>query len=138
MKALTLHQPYATLIALGVKTMETRSWYTRYRGPLAIHAAKVWTEEAFEEIRDEVAGKPYRDALRAAGYRVLGDLPRGAVVATCQLVDCMPAERVTPEDFGDYTPGRWAWVLRDVQPLSEPVVTRGYQGMWDWAGQRAA
>ena len=39
MKVLTLHQPWASLVALGVKTIETRSWSTQYRGPLAIHAA---------------------------------------------------------------------------------------------------
>jgi hypothetical protein len=132
MKALTLHQPWATLIAIGAKTMETRSWSTPYRGPLAIHAAKYLTEDAGWLIKEPVSGKPYRDALSAAGFRIFGDLPRGAIVATCQLVDCLPTERVTPEDFGDYTPGRWAWVLRDVQPLAEPVVTRGYQGLWDW------
>lgn len=112
--------------------METRHWYTSYRGPLAIHAAKYLTEDAGYLLMDPLGGKPYRDALSTAGYRVFGDLPRGAVVATCQLVDCLPTERVMPEEFGDYTPGRWAWVLRDVQPLAEPVVTRGYQGLWEW------
>ena len=40
MKALTLHQPRASLVALGVKTIETRGWSTTYRGPLLIHAGK--------------------------------------------------------------------------------------------------
>lgn len=40
MKAITLTQPWATLVAIGAKRIETRSWATRYRGPLAIHAAK--------------------------------------------------------------------------------------------------
>ena len=39
-KAITLLQPYAALVAIGAKTIETRSWYTPYRGPLAIHAGK--------------------------------------------------------------------------------------------------
>jgi hypothetical protein len=39
MKALSLHQPWASLIGLGVKTIETRSWSTKYRGPLAVHAS---------------------------------------------------------------------------------------------------
>lgn len=39
-KILTLSQPYASLVALGAKRIETRSWRTSYRGPLAIHAAK--------------------------------------------------------------------------------------------------
>jgi hypothetical protein len=40
MKAITLHQPWATLVAIEQKKIETRSWPTSYRGPLAIHAAK--------------------------------------------------------------------------------------------------
>ena len=38
MKALTIQQPWASVITMGVKTIETRSWSTKYRGPLAIHA----------------------------------------------------------------------------------------------------
>jgi hypothetical protein len=41
-KAITLQQPWASLIALGAKSVETRSWSTAYRGPLAIHAGKKW------------------------------------------------------------------------------------------------
>lgn len=47
MKALTLTQPYATLVAIGEKRLETRSWRTSYRGPLAIHAAKGWMSLRF-------------------------------------------------------------------------------------------
>lgn len=39
-KTITLWQPYATLVATGIKQYETRSWPTNYRGPLLIHAAK--------------------------------------------------------------------------------------------------
>jgi hypothetical protein len=35
-------------------------------------------------------------------------------------------------EFGDYSPGRWAWILDDIQPLREPVRARGAPGLWDW------
>lgn len=40
MKAVTISQPFATLVALGAKTLETRSWATKHRGDLAIHAGQ--------------------------------------------------------------------------------------------------
>ena len=46
MKALTLTQPWASLVACGAKTIETRSWRTPYRGPVAIHAAKGFPADA--------------------------------------------------------------------------------------------
>lgn len=88
-KALTIRQPWASLVALGVKTIETRPWSTKYRGLLAIHAAvrapdvirlgywwcePTWGAEA--GLLNE-AGQPHR-------------LPLGAVVATSSLVDVLP------------------------------------------------
>jgi hypothetical protein len=125
MKALTLTQPWATLVAIGAKQIETRSWRTFYRGPLAIHAAK------------SLPAWQFRDVLEAHGINGFMELPLGAVIATCSLVEC---ERITPGnipaapevDFGDYTIGRWAWHLSDVKALIEPVPVRGSLGLWEW------
>lgn len=116
MKALTLHQPWASLIALGVKTIETRSWSTRYRGPLAIHASKResalhylgWLEEHQGEA--EPALEPFADRIvmvhahRRGVIKAHHDLPLGAVVATATLVDCVPIlamDRCERADIGD-------------------------------------
>ena len=124
MKAITLHQPYATLIALGIKRIETRSWPTSYRGALAIHAGKQCDDEAVTYFAEEM------------GY---ADLPSGVVVATANLVNVVPT--VSREwipifedqfEYGDFIPGRFAWILDDVQPLPIPVPARGKQGLWNW------
>lgn len=148
MKALTLTQPWATLVAIGGKRIETRSWKTDYRGPLAIHAAKGWTKEVVDlAMRRE----PFRSVLTAAGYPLFSLLPRGCVVATCELVDCRTTDLLTdrtaaytdgpgrswPLDdqeraFGDFTPGRYAWLLANVQPLPKPVPARGALSLRDW------
>lgn len=95
MKAITLYQPWATLIAIGAKTVETRSWSTTYRGPLAIHAAKRRAEhEKIGEWYIEPAWITVDGALDGmakmshAAFRV--PLPLGTVVATCELVDVVP------------------------------------------------
>ena len=89
MKALTLHQPFASLVAIGAKRIETRSWSTSYRGPLAIHASA-------KGPRTEADGTKAFDAALLAAYRAgieveqIAPLPYGAVVATCRLVDVVP------------------------------------------------
>lgn len=106
MRGLTLHQPWATLIARGAKHYETRSWSTRYRGPLAIHAG--------------------------AGEHPL--LPAGAIVAVCHLVDVTPTAELTPHAvelaLGDWSPGRYAWRLEHVHEVYPPVACKGRQGLW--------
>lgn len=140
MKAISLWQPWATLIAIGAKRVETRSWAPPVwlpgtEHPVAIHAAKT-------QNHLDMAFAPYfREALLEAGYYPGSKpLPLGAVVAVCKIAryreindgmsltfeDSHPAEFA----FGDYTPGRFAWVLRDVEPV-EPVPFTGAQRIFD-------
>jgi activating signal cointegrator 1 len=140
MKTLTLMQPWATLVALEVKRIETRSWCTSYRGPLAIRVASRISKAAISLCWDT----PYRTALEAGGYLAGGGsatnpfgLPLGAVIAVVALIDVrsitlenQPAE---PEySFGDYTPGRFAWILHDVHCLQDAVPAKGRLGLWEW------
>lgn len=163
-KAITLYNPWAFLVSLAGhpdpeiarlgKRIETRSWYTAYRGPLAIHAAKCISLEV-EEICNT---KPYQQAFAAVGIKYDGDiplsrfLPCGAVLATCRLVDCLkigkasllkyhdggrwgkkiPLPTGNELAFGDYTPGRYAWILEGVMALPEPIPAKGRQGLWTW------
>lgn len=95
MKALTLWQPWASLVALGIKTIETRSWGTRYRGPLVIHAgAAVPNVARVGEWQIERHDPNYRmhKGRYETPYGWLAEtpLPLGVVVATCQLVDVVP------------------------------------------------
>lgn len=134
MKAITLIQPWATLVAIGAKKIETRSWATDYRGPLAIHAAK-----GFPVAARAVCTENYtiRWHLRQARIDV-DELPRGVIVAVCRLVDCrrirgkVDEPRYSEVCFGDYTPGRYAWVLEDVRPVIPPIPAKGALGLWEW------
>lgn len=142
MRCLSLTQPWATLVAVGAKRIETRSWTTPYRGPLAIHASKgfpTWAREMCEAW-------PFDEALAAAGITSWKDLPTGVIVATCTLIGCVPTGRIqertggvwprfplTEQEmaFGDYTSGRWAWLLDDVRPLVTPIPAKGSLGLWE-------
>jgi len=136
MKALTILQPWATLIASGAKAIETRAWWTAYRGPLAIHAGATLRLDC----RELCAEAPFRSALRRAGITDPRALPLGKVLAVAELVDCYkiwPSRLASPSiaecAFGDFTPGRYAWCLGNVRALRTPIAAVGHQGLWEWA-----
>jgi hypothetical protein len=113
LNALTVCQPYAELIARGVKPIENRAWPTRYRGPLAIHAGRSrdWLDEGDEQ---RYPGMAY-----------------GAVVAIVTLYDCLSVGKLPPDLAAhEHAHGPWCWLLRDVQRLASPVPFRGAQGLW--------
>ena len=131
MRTLTLLQPWATLVASGAKQIETRSSSTKYRGPLAIHSSARWTEEARAFARNRAV------IARLGDERVF---PLGAIVAVCDLVDCVATDDVgviSPweEAFGDYSPGRYAWYLHNIVPLDEPVPAKGALGLWTYQAE---
>lgn len=139
MKTLSLTQPWASLVAVGAKKLETRSWSTSYRGQLAIHAAKGFPGWAEMTCYQEPFRTTLRDSGAAGDPPLVANLPRGVIIAVCNLVDVKritatnaPAE---PErSFGDYAPGRYMWFLEDAQMLVEPVPIKGALGLWEWDG----
>ena len=139
MKALTLHQPWASLMALGAKQMETRSWDTKVRGPIAIHAGLAmpcpighfFQLGPFEFERD-------RDGLLMWTPTGQHRLPMGAVVAVGVLVQTRSTNSTEhrPDDLqqalGDHSPNRFAWTITSISPLPEPIPARGRLGFWNW------
>lgn len=147
MKALSLWQPWASLIAHGEKKIETRHWQTAYRGPLIIHAAK--TRQGL------MYAPPLAAQVLAENANLSIDkLPYGGYLAIADLVDIIPSElflkldaahrrpciQITgggfvraashEREFGDYSPGRFGWILDNVRPLSGLVPARGRQSLW--------
>lgn len=151
MKALTLYQPWATLVAIGAKKIETRSWYTAYRGPLAIHAGK--NTKFILGKHSMLSEEPFYSTLMDDAVWHLGMLPLGCVVAECNLVhvkemselQVFPACKshvykgrewlLTDQEraFGHYAVGRFMWLLDDIQILPQPVPAKGSMGLWEWS-----
>lgn len=134
MKALSIIQPFATLIVIGAKRVETRSWSTDYRGRIAIHASK----EFPPAYRVLCFDTPFREALLSAGIRNFRSLPCGVVLGTAELVSVGEAgravENLMPQElaFGDFSSGRFAWYLDDVERFKIPVEAKGALSFWEW------
>lgn len=145
MKALTLHQPHATLMALGKKPWETRSWKapaSLIGKPLAIHAGKKFDREAMKCDR----------VLRALPRRGsdLEILPLGGIVAVVLLRRCRGTTerdrrftqyshiRDKAQDFGDFSEGRYVWETERLLVCCPHIVCRGYQGLWNVPANIAA
>ena len=153
MKAISLHQPWASLIAAGIKPIETRSWAppkALIGQRIAIHAAKKTISiQDIPDVWQPLVGM----------YKNFGQprIPQGAVVATAVLrcahqvaynrdvahmhpgtwMDCAHWRRETPftverDSYGDFTADRWLWFLEDIEKIDPPVPAKGHQGFWNW------
>lgn len=128
-RCVSLWQPWASLIAAGLKTVETRSWpapTTILGSRIAIHAAKtnkgMWLAAQDKEL--------WKACLEALPFDEQGFLPRGVLVATALVEASIPTERLNPDIFGDFSAGRFGWMLADIEPLKTPIPAKGAQGVF--------
>ncbi len=135
MKAISIWQPWASLIAVGAKRYETRGWPTKYRGPIAIHAARAWNSEISAACDDERISDKLSRLYGWPIHKIR--LPLGCIVAVGFLAevvrtDDLPFQRIDAEfRFGNFMPGRWAWRIEYVERFKEPLPATGRQGLWD-------
>jgi hypothetical protein len=150
MKALTIWQPWADAIGCGAKMFETRSWATRHRGELAIHASK----HEPSCVTQHVAVSEAAQAIERAGKSSACTHAHGAIIAVASLLECYPADEI-PEFYvdnakgsrcevsmrlvpmhkeehalGDFSAGRFAWLLWVLSPVDPVVPCKGAQGLW--------
>lgn len=123
MKVLTIKQPYASLIANGYKKYEFRSWKTKYRGKLYIHAGNGIDKKRMSMVEE---------------YKL--DYPNGYIIAKVNLTDCILVDekmskqlrKENPKVYThDYT-GYYAWKLEDVQILKNPIKASGKLSIWNY------
>jgi hypothetical protein len=123
--ALSLRQPWLYAILFSGKNIENRTWSTRYRGRLRLHASKTYDSDGADWLRARGFNCPGLLAARNAGLL-------GAYLGEVTLVDCLPFDVGTAPEDG---PHRWAfgpvcWVLRDPVAYREPIPGRGYPGLY--------
>lgn len=160
-KAISLWEPWASLIATGAKTVETRSWHTKYRGELLICAAKKRDKESLELLKKAefanglmplIMNKPATNESQcvfkiheAVNKATLEVLNFGKAVAIVEMYDCIKtedflfayaigeeSEEMENEiEFGDYSDGRFAWLFKNIRRIKEPFPVKGSQGFFN-------
>lgn len=130
MKILSIKEPFASLIKNNKKYIETRSWKTNYRGELYIHASISKITKDIKK-RNELMNLVSDDEM---GY--------GNILCRCELVDCIYMteeyiDYIKTNEYeqyicGHYEVGRYAWILKDIEPLDEIIPAKGQLGIWNY------
>ncbi len=125
MKVLTIKQPWATLIMQGYKRFEFRSWQTKYRGDLLIHAGKGIDKEAIKRLEKYLPK----------------ELLTGKILGKVTLVDCIKMspefkERLLKENKDIYAKSsfqeNYGWQMDNVQVFKEPIEIKGHLSLWEY------
>lgn len=126
MKAITIKQPFASLIAAGLKEYEFRSWKTNYRGEILIHAGKSIDKDAMKKF----------ESLKL-------EYPTGCIIAKAKLTDCVPVTEAVKEELrkknflvysGTTESADWngyGFKLENVETM-EPILVNGMLGLWEY------
>lgn len=147
MKALTIKQPWASLIVHGIKDIENRTWRTDYRGPLLIHASKTIyggnLKGFLNKEQLEAVGEGYDEVVREQLTHV------GAIIGRVDIVDCVvDHESVWAEHDEDFLnevaplypcrPKRtvYNWVLANPVQFVKPIPCSGKLSLWDFPIER--
>lgn len=146
MKSISLLQPWAQLVVMGAKRIETRSWNTQYRGPLLIHASK----------KDDSVNRQWYYQWRE-GFKLKTsdweDLPFGAIIGKVDLVQTIAFDKnrhaienktgvkfandvfqFSEQElaFGDFGPGHFGWLLQNPVLFKEPIPYKGALSIWEF------
>ena len=125
MKVLTIKQPWATLIMQGDKRFEFRSWQTKYRGELLIHAGKGIDKEAMKRLSKYLPE----------------NIPSGKILGKVKLADCIKMspefkEMLLKENKDIYTKSsfeeKYGWQVTDVEEFKVPIEAKGHLSLWDY------
>ncbi len=122
MKVITLKQPWATLVAEGLKEYEFRSWKYNYRGEILIHAGKGVDKDSLKEF----------ESLNL-------NYPHSKIVAKVKIVDCIKLDneinrKIIKENeliYGDKIRIGYAWKLELVEKINDDRIISGKQGIWN-------
>lgn len=124
MKALTIKEPWATLIIEGYKAYEFRSWKTKYRGKILIHAGMSLEKENANKFKD---------------YNL--EYSKGAIIGEAEITDCIFVTKEINEELKKINPlvygksghvEKYAWKLENVKKYDKPIPVKGQLGLWNY------
>ncbi|GGI12969.1 2-oxoglutarate dehydrogenase E1 [Gottfriedia solisilvae] len=139
MKVLSMIQPWASLFLFNEAQYETRTWKTKYRGPLAIHTSK--------KIDSNVCHNNAIQHLLSKHELNRSNLPTGMIIGVCNLINCLKViednqESAVLEDgrivsgndyfLGDFRVGNYIWEVSNKEMLIDFIPAKGKLGLWEY------
>lgn len=137
MKSISLLQPWAGLLVLGIKEYETRSWNTKHRGLVAVHASARMPKEG-KALLEEL-GRNNRD-FKPGSYKYRVCTTLGAVLGEVEIQETFssngPLDAISTEEqtFGDYSPNRYFWKCINPRLYAYNLPWKGQLGLWNYDG----
>lgn len=123
MKALTIKEPWASLIINGYKKYEFRSWKTNYRGKILIHAGMSIEKDMLEKIK---------------AYNI--EITKGAIIGEAEIIDCILVDEEFDKElrnidnivYGNNHLNNYAWKLENIKKYDKPIPIKGKLGLWNY------
>ena len=124
MKVLTIKEPWASLIINGYKKYEFRSWKTKYRGKILIHAGMSLEKDVAERFRE---------------YNL--EYYKGAIIGEATIIDCILVDAKFNEELRKINPlvyarsnhvETYAWKLENIKKYDKPIYIKGKLGLWNY------
>lgn len=124
MKVLTIKEPWATLIIEGYKMYEFRSWRTKYRGKILIHAGMSLERDNAEKFKD---------------YNL--EYSKGAIIGEAEITDCIFVTKEINDELRKINPlvygksghvEKYAWKLENIKKYDKPIPIKGQLGLWNY------
>lgn len=127
MKTISIKQPWASLIAHGIKDIENRTWRTNYRGRVLIHAAGCHGRKFSVDLTDAQAKVSFGVIAKETMF---GNMPFGSIIGSAEIVDCVQAHSSIWAEKNV-----WNWVLANPILYEEAIENvKGKLSFWDYPG----
>jgi ASCH domain-containing protein len=121
MKAISIRQPWAQLVIEGIKDIENRNWFTKYRGKLYIHAAKTFERDAAEQL---LISHPHLKQIIFDSTKLLG-----CVIGHVEMKNCV---QFHPSEWFQ---GKYGFVLQGPKKM-KPYYIKGKLNIFDFDTKR--
>lgn len=137
-KALTIKQPWAGLLVLGIKKNETRGWRTNFRGKLAIHSSKDIDQAGLRVLQHLVDHLP---DFSPGSFNYKTCTVTGSLLGTVEMTDCISTNSQHPVTafeayLGNYDEDRYFWTMRNPDVFPNPIPIKGKLNLWNWNPDR--
>jgi hypothetical protein len=121
MKAITIKQPWASLICEGIKDIENRSWKTKFRGRILVHAA-----QSEYNFKNQMTSEYQREFIKGIKKPYI----KGSIIGSVEIIDCIKSKDNPNKAWGNMY--CYHWVLANPIEFPQPIPVKGKLSFWDY------